>query len=117
MYPKPLGLVSAWSGGLCQENAAGEMNKRDIQLWYEYNRWANAEVLAAATTLTAEQFKRDLSSSYGSVRDTLVNILSAEWSWLMCWHGISPLGGFEASEFPDIETLKAKWTEPDKVHQ
>jgi uncharacterized damage-inducible protein DinB len=55
------------------------MNKQDVQLLYEYNRWANAQVLAASSRLTEEQFTRDLSSGHRSVRDTLAHILAADW--------------------------------------
>jgi hypothetical protein len=36
------------------------MTKDDIQLRYEYDRWANNRVLQAASALNAEQFTRDL---------------------------------------------------------
>ena len=36
------------------------MTKDDIQLLYEYDRWANKRVLQAVSTLSVEQFTRDL---------------------------------------------------------
>ncbi len=52
------------------------MTKDDIQLLYEYGRWANNRVLQASPrSLTAEQFTRDLGGSFRSVRDTLVHII------------------------------------------
>lgn len=63
------------------------MNQQDIQLLYEYNRWANAQVLKASSTLTEEQFTEDLSSSHRSVRATLTHMLAVEWLWLMRWKG------------------------------
>ncbi len=61
------------------------MNRDDIQLLFEYDRWANNSVLQAASALNAEQFTRDLGGSFGSVRDTLVHIISGEWGWLTIW--------------------------------
>ena len=61
------------------------MTKDDIQLLYEYDRWANNRVLQAASALSAEQFTRDLGGSFRSVRDTLVHIIGGEWSWLAYW--------------------------------
>jgi len=58
------------------------MTKDDIQLLYEYDRWANNRVLHAVSALNAEQFRRDLSGSSRSVRDTLVHIIAGEWGWL-----------------------------------
>ena len=53
------------------------MIKDDIQLLYEYDRWANGRVLQAASALSPEQFTRDLGGSFVSVRDTLVHIIVA----------------------------------------
>jgi uncharacterized damage-inducible protein DinB len=61
------------------------MNRDDIQLLYEYDRWANNRVLEAASALSAEQFTRDLGGSFRSVRDTLVHIIGGEWIWLEYW--------------------------------
>ena len=51
------------------------MTKDDIQLLYEYDRWANNSVLQAVSTLSPEEFTRDLGGSLRSVRDTLVHII------------------------------------------
>ena len=51
------------------------MTKADVQLLYEYDRWANNKVLQAASLLNAQQFTRDLGGSFRSVRDTLVHII------------------------------------------
>ena len=66
------------------------MTKDDIQLLYEYDRWANNRVLQAASTLDAEEFTRDLGGSLRSVRDTLVHIIGGEWGWLKYWKEPSP---------------------------
>jgi uncharacterized damage-inducible protein DinB len=58
------------------------MNKNDIQLLYEYDRWANNRVLHSVSVLSVEQFTRDLGGSFRSVRDTLVHIIGGEWGWL-----------------------------------
>jgi len=85
------------------------MNREDIQLLYEYNRWANARVLHAAAPLTGEQFTRDLASSYRSVRDTLTHILSAEWIWLQRWKGALPQALHDPKDFESLDALKAWW--------
>ena len=40
---------------------------------------ANTEVLSQVTT---EQFTQPVAGSYGSIRNTMVHMLSAEWGWL-----------------------------------
>jgi uncharacterized damage-inducible protein DinB len=87
------------------------MNTADIQLQFDYNRWANARVLEAVTALTNEQFLKELGSSYSSIRDTLVHILSAEEVWLMRWKGISPKQMLDPSYFSDLRSIQAKWAE------
>jgi uncharacterized damage-inducible protein DinB len=70
------------------------MNKNDIQLLYEYDRWANNRVLHSVSVLSVEQFTRDLGGSFRSVRDTLVHIIGGEWGWLTYWKEPSPNAAF-----------------------
>jgi uncharacterized damage-inducible protein DinB len=70
------------------------MTKDDIQLLYEYDRWANNRVLQAVCALSAEQFTGDLGGSFHSVRDTLLHIIGGEWSWLAYWKEPSPSSAF-----------------------
>ncbi len=87
------------------------MNKIDIEQLFEYNRWANARVLTAVSKLSSEQFTKDLSNSFPSIRDTLVHMMWAEWIWLMRWRGESPKIKFDPVDFPTVARLKAKWSE------
>jgi len=91
------------------------MDKKDIQLLYEYNRWANSTTLDASVKLTEEQFTKDLSSSYRSVRDTLAHILGAEWIWLKRWNGASPKALLNPLDFPDLNSLRARWAEVERA--
>src|SRR5262245_56781950 len=98
------------------------MNIRDIQILYEYNRWANAKTRTAASQLTTEQFVQNLSSSFPSVRDTLVHILAAEWIWLERWRGVSPPALLRAQEFPTLDVVVARWSDMEReqsefIHQ
>lgn len=87
------------------------MNLDYIQALYEYNRWANGRILDAAARLTIDKFTKDLGNSYGSVRDTLVHIMSGEWIWLKRWQGTSTKTMLSSSEFLTISRLKSRWTE------
>lgn len=99
------------------------MTKSDIQLLYEYDRWANARVLKAASSLNSEQFTRDLGGSFPSIRGTLVHILRGEWGWLEYWKGPSHDPGFlpdlkvrmetlfNPEAFPSIATVRLRWME------
>jgi uncharacterized damage-inducible protein DinB len=66
------------------------MTPEDCRLLFDFNAWANRRILDGCDTLTAEQFTRDLQSSFPSIRDTLAHITGAEWIWNERWHGVSP---------------------------
>lgn len=79
--------------------------------------------MQAASGLSPEQFTQDLGSSFPSVRDTLVHILSGEWGWLEYWKGPSHDLGFlpdlkmrmetlfNPEAFPNVASLRRKWKE------
>jgi uncharacterized damage-inducible protein DinB len=102
------------------------MTNDDIQLLYEYDRWANSRVLQAASTLSAEEFTRDLGGSFRSVRDTLVHIVGSESTWLTYWIEPSPSSAFltdlwtrhdalfNPAAFPDLAAVRRKWAEVEK---
>jgi uncharacterized damage-inducible protein DinB len=95
----------------------------DIQLLYEYDRWANRRVLKAASTLSVEEFTRDASGGFRSVRDILLHILGGDWIWLAYWKNppttsdsLSELKTqrdalFSAHAFVNVDAVESKWTE------
>jgi uncharacterized damage-inducible protein DinB len=102
------------------------MTRNDIQLLYEYDRWANNRVLQAASALSAEQFTRNLGGSFRSVRDTLVHIVGGEWGWLTYWKEPSHSAVFltdlkrrrealfNPDTFPNLVAVQLKWREVEK---
>ena len=102
------------------------MTRVDIQLLYEYDRWANNRVLQAASALSDEAFTLDLGGSFCSVRDTLVHIIEGEWIWLAYWRKTprSPAeltdlktrrdALFNPNAFPNIAEVRLKWSEIEK---
>ncbi len=82
-----------------------------IQELYRYNQWANRRMFEAVSSLTVEEFSRNLGSSYPSARDTLLHIVWAEWIWLQRWKGLSPQSVFPATDFPDLNAVKARWSD------
>ncbi len=80
-----------------------------IQTLYRYSQWANQRILDTAAKATAEQFLAEVGVSYGSLRDTLVHVMSSQWLWLNRWTGTSPRSRLEASEYPDLAAVRARW--------
>jgi uncharacterized damage-inducible protein DinB len=102
------------------------MNRQDVRLLFEHDRWANGRALHAASALSAEQFARDLGGSFPSVRDTLVHIFGGEWIWLHYWKEATPSFAFLAelrsqrdalfntAAVPSFAAVQAKWAEIEK---
>ena len=90
------------------------MDFQELRTLVDYHYWARDRVLQAAESLTEEQLTRDLGSSFKSVRDTLAHMYAAEWAWCSRWQGRSPTALLSADAFPDVATLRAKWTELER---
>lgn len=88
----------------------------EIKTLFAYNSWANARIRDCVAKLSHEQYTRDMSSSFPSVKATMEHILSAEWIWWKRWHGESP------SKFPDewdvssFEALQQVWLQFDQQY-
>jgi uncharacterized damage-inducible protein DinB len=81
---------------------------------YQYNQWATERLLDTADRLTPEQLHTPGNAGHGSVRDTLVHLISAQRRWLLWWNGSLP--ALEAYNFridpadlPDIVAVRAAW--------
>jgi uncharacterized damage-inducible protein DinB len=85
------------------------MNVDEVRTLYAFNRWANNRIIAATRLLSAADLTRDLRTSHGSVRGTMVHTLWSEWIWLQRWHGESPKRVFAQEEFPDVDAIQSRW--------
>src|SRR5215469_16563456 len=80
----------------------------DVRTLFTYDSWANRRMMDACAALSAEQFTRDLGSSFCSVRDTLAHIMGAQWIWLERFRGRSPSALPNSGEFADLTGLRAR---------
>ena len=85
------------------------MNKNQIIDLYSYDDWSNRKLLTAVCQLENEEFIRDLSSSFKSMRDTMVHILGAEELWLSRWMGEQGRVLLNSDDFPTYSSLKNRW--------
>ena len=90
------------------------MNQHDILTLYQYNQWANAKILNAATNITQEQFVAPATFPHGGLRGTLVHALFAEWIWRQRWEGTSPTNRWKPEEFPTFESLRTRWLDEEE---
>jgi len=87
------------------------MNKSQIVELYSYNDWANKKLLNAVGQLENEELVRDLSSSYRSIRDTMVHIIGAEELWLSRWMGEQGRTLLNSGDFPTYTSLTDRWND------
>jgi uncharacterized damage-inducible protein DinB len=90
------------------------MKPAEMRELFAFNFWANHRILGASDALTAEQFTKELGSSFSSVRDTLAHIWGVEWIWLERLQGRSPSGFPNAKDIPDLASLRPRWAEVEK---
>ncbi|HXD48019.1 MAG TPA: DinB family protein [Gemmatimonadaceae bacterium] len=86
------------------------MSVHQMQRLYDYNYWANQKLFAALSPLTAEQFTQTVAGSYGSVRNTLVHVLSAEWGWLDRCGGPPRGAKLDPRDFPTLASVTELWS-------
>jgi uncharacterized damage-inducible protein DinB len=85
------------------------MRVTDLQRLYDYNYWANKKLFGVISQLTPEQFTGEVAGGYGSVRNTIVHIMSAEWGWLDRAGGPKRGDKLKAEDFPTLESVVRMW--------
>src|SRR3954466_1843130 len=88
---------------------ANDMTVQDLIRRYDYNYWANRKLFAVVMQLTPEQFTQNVAGSWGSIRNTLVHTMSAEWGWIDRCGGPTRGPALKADDYPTAESLIAQW--------
>jgi uncharacterized damage-inducible protein DinB len=86
------------------------MTVKDLERLYDYGYWANRKLFPVLTELTPEEFTQSVAGSYGSVRNTMVHILSAEWGWIDRCGGPQRGPALKPDDFQTVESLIQAWT-------
>jgi uncharacterized damage-inducible protein DinB len=81
------------------------MNVQDLQSLYDYDWWANRKLFAVISQLTPEQFAQPFSGDHGSIRKTMVHILSAELGWVMRCAGLERGAPLNPDDYPTPAAL------------
>ncbi len=88
------------------------MRKRDVLALFEYNYWANWQVVGAAGQLSHEQFTAPTAITWRDLRGTLVHTLDVEQSWRRRLRGEDRTvwdGELAADRFGTAAELEAYW--------
>lgn len=84
-----------------------------VRRWYAYARWANARMLAACDTLSADALQREQGTSFGSVLGTLEHMYGADWVWMERWQGRFPSAFPAKGTLHTVADLRAAWASLD----
>lgn len=85
--------------------------KEQLASLFEYGAWSNQRLLAAAATLSEEQFTRKVLPGFGSVHLTFVHLVGAEVLWLARWQGQSPKTIMSPRELLNVTAIRERWEE------
>jgi len=85
------------------------MTVADLVRLYDYGYWANARLFRILLELTSDEFTRDVAVGYGSVRNTLVHAMSAEWGWLDRCGGHARGPALKPADYPSPTVLAEAW--------
>ena len=82
---------------------------KDLQALYDYSYWANRKIFDVLARLTQEEFTHQVAGSFGSVRNTMVHMMSAEWGWLDRSGGAQRGPALVATNYPTVASLVDQW--------
>jgi uncharacterized damage-inducible protein DinB len=81
------------------------MTVKDFEDLFEYSSWANTRLFEVFARLTPEQFTETVAGSYGSIRNTMVHVLSAEWGWVDRCGGAPRGPALVGADYPTLTSL------------
>jgi uncharacterized damage-inducible protein DinB len=85
------------------------MTVNDLIGLYDYGYWVNRKLFQVLAQLTPEEFTQPVAGSYGSIRNTLVHVMSAEWGWLDRCGGSARGAALKADDYATVESLIETW--------
>jgi len=87
---------------------------KDLETLYDYSYWANAKLLEPLSQLTAEELVRPGAGAFGSIRNTLVHMMSAEGGWLDRCGGPKRGAPLKPEEFSTLESITSYWANQER---
>ena len=85
------------------------MTVKDLEDFFNYCCWANKKLFEVISQLTPKQFTQPVAGSYGSVRNTLVHAMSAEWGWLDRCGGPKRGPALNPDDYATSESVMETW--------
>ncbi len=93
------------------QSVAPSAYKREIELLFRYNDWANDRILARAEKVSPEQLGAPKGLGWGSLKGVLVHLMDAERAWRVLLQDGEQVKWLEADDFADIAAIRGRWSE------
>jgi len=90
------------------------MTVTDLVRLFDYSYWANAKLFPIIEQLTPEQFTQFIDSHHGSIRNTIVHMISAEWGWLDRCGGPPRGPALKPDDFPTPQSVIETWRKVER---
>jgi uncharacterized damage-inducible protein DinB len=97
------------------EWAKAEMTVNDLQALFDYGYWANRRLFGAISRLTPEQFTQSPVGGGGSICNTMVHMMSAEWGWIARCSGPPRGPALNPADFPTPAALIERWDQVEAL--
>jgi uncharacterized damage-inducible protein DinB len=91
------------------------MNVQDMLTLYDYNYWANKQILAAAANVSQEQLVAPVAYNLETLRRTLLHTLDTEYGWRMLCQHATFTPDMTEEDFPTVEALEQRWREDERA--
>ena len=86
------------------------INVKTLQELFDYSYWANTKIFDVLGSVTLQEFTQTIGGSYGSIRNTLVHIMSAEAGWMERCGGPKRGPRLSPADFPTLKSVIRTWT-------
>ncbi len=93
-----------------------DMRSPDLHVLVDYHYWATRLVLAAASGLTDDEFRRASGDTTRDLRETLVHALDVEWSWRERLRGLPHevwASDLSVEAYPSVDVLAEHWAQDE----
>jgi uncharacterized damage-inducible protein DinB len=97
-------LFFAWKG-------SRPLHIDEMRSLYDYTYWATDRLFETVANLSEEQLNDEMPNGIGSIRVTLVHLVSGHWIWRERWQGNSSATRLNPDDFPTLETIRERWQE------
>ena len=87
------------------------MTLKEMMSLFQYDRWATERTIESLSSLSEDDYTKDLKSSFGGIHGTLVHVYWADCLWLARWKGNPSWPPTNVDRVPTLDALSGRWRE------